>query len=197
MKHQSSRRLFDYWNRRRGNRPAPERGEIEPGAIRTILSDTFILGCEPGGDPAFRLAGTKVCALFCRELKGQSFTALWESAGREKLRKLVQTVADESVGLVAGVRGEANGGTSVELELLLLPLAYRGRAHARLLGVLAPIATPCWFGTAPLADLRLGSLRHLGSEVDIATAPRFVSGRPRPGLVVYEGGRQAARPTTS
>ena len=43
MKHSSNRELFEYWNKRRGRRSAPERGEIEPGAIRHVLADTFIL----------------------------------------------------------------------------------------------------------------------------------------------------------
>ena len=73
MKHTSTRELFAYWDRRRGRRPAPERGEIEPGPIRRVLGDTFILSFdEPAGHP-FRLAGTRVCALFCRELKGEGF----------------------------------------------------------------------------------------------------------------------------
>ena len=44
MKHESIRQLFDYWNERRGTREAPERSDIEPGAIRRALADTFILG---------------------------------------------------------------------------------------------------------------------------------------------------------
>jgi hypothetical protein len=189
MKHPSSRRLFDYWNRRRGNRPAPERGEIEPGAIRTILGDTFILADEGVGDPFFRLAGTKVCALFCRELKGQSFISLWETPTRAGLRDLVDAVAEESVGLVAGARGQASDGALLELELLLLPLAHRSRAESRILGMLAPLVTPYWLGTAPLGALRLGSLRHLGPALETVPAPRFAAGRPRHGLVVLEGGR--------
>ena len=43
MKHASSRDVFEYWNKRRGYRIAPERGDIEPGPIRRALGDTFIL----------------------------------------------------------------------------------------------------------------------------------------------------------
>src|SRR5205085_5611280 len=48
MKLSSSRDLFAHWNERRGKRMAPERGDIEPAAIRKVLGDTFILGAEPG-----------------------------------------------------------------------------------------------------------------------------------------------------
>ena len=39
MKHPSSRALYAYWNTLRAGRAAPERGELNPGAIRTILGD--------------------------------------------------------------------------------------------------------------------------------------------------------------
>ena len=82
MKHPSTRELFDYWNNRRGSRPAPERSEIEPGAIRRVLADTFILGIDPGSGHPFRIAGTRVCAIFGRELKGMAFTDLWRETSR-------------------------------------------------------------------------------------------------------------------
>ena len=46
MKHAASRELYAYWQERRGKRPAPERTEIEPGAIRQVLSDAFILALD-------------------------------------------------------------------------------------------------------------------------------------------------------
>ena len=41
MKHPSARELYDYWNAQRGLRAAPERADIEPGAIRRALADTW------------------------------------------------------------------------------------------------------------------------------------------------------------
>ena len=73
MKHPSTRELFDYWNARRGRRLAPERDDIEPGHIRRVLADTFIFAFDEGKGHPFRLAGTRVCALFGRELKGEAF----------------------------------------------------------------------------------------------------------------------------
>ena len=70
MKHEKSTSLFQYWNRLRGNRPAPRRTEIEPADIKANLADTFILEQDTRGRPMFRLAGTRLCATFGRELKG-------------------------------------------------------------------------------------------------------------------------------
>ncbi len=193
MKHASTREVFDYWNERRGKRIAPQRGDIEPGAIRHVLADTFILAHDPPGGHRFRLAGTRLCALCCRELKGEAFIDLWAEADQAAIRDHVAIVANEAVGMVAGVRGRNVDDSLIDLELLLLPLVHRDRSQARLLGVLAPLTRPYWFGTRPLADLSCGTLRHLGRAVETVAAPRLVPAsagiRLRNGLVVYEGGR--------
>jgi len=50
MKHAASRELYAYWQENRGTRVAPERTEIEPGAIRSVLADAFVLplDCKAG-----------------------------------------------------------------------------------------------------------------------------------------------------
>jgi len=193
VKHSSSRSLYAYWNERRGARTAPERGEIEPGAIRTALGDSFILGREPGAIPSFRLAGTRVCSLFGRELKGEVFEALWSESDRPAIRDLATIVGNEIAGIVAGVAGTTAEGYSVDLELLLLPLRHRGSSQGRQIGVLAPLGAPFWLGATPLVGLDLKSHRHVGPAVDaIPTTPlaaALESGRVRHGLLVYDGGR--------
>jgi hypothetical protein len=196
MKHASTRELFDYWNRRRADRFAPERSEIEPGAIRRALGDSFILAFDPHANHPFRLAGTRVCALFCRELKGSAFGQLWDEDSRSTLRDIVAIVADEAVGIVAGATGYIADGPPADLEMLLLPLAQCGRTHVRMLGALAPITPPYWLGTHPVERLALGTLRHLGTALETVAAPRLMHRslddkphRGLGGLVVHEGGR--------
>jgi hypothetical protein len=202
MKHPSVRELFDYWNARRGRRPVPERAEIEPGEIRRVLADTFSLSFEPGAGYPFRIAGTRVCALFSRELKGESFLDLWSTESRSDIRDLLKIVADESIGVVASASAANASGTSLLLELVLLPLSHHGRTDARFLGALAPSAQPAWLGTSALVDLRLGAYRYVGpalagTPVPRAFAPRLAdgphigphAGRIRHGLVVYDGGQ--------
>jgi hypothetical protein len=191
MKHLSSRDLFAHWNDRRGNRPAPERGEIDPGAIRGALADSFILSFNPLTNHPFRLAGTRLCALFGRELKGQAFGELWDRPRQRQISDLATVVADESVGIVAGAVGWTAEGFSVDLELLLLPLRHCGRTHVRLIGTLAPLAAPYWLGASPVLTLALGAHRYLGPAVEVAPAPPPVEAgaRLRRGLLVYDGGQ--------
>ena len=118
MKQASSRELFGYWTQRRGKRAAPERGEIEPSAIRRALGDVFILEFERQGGHPFRLAGTRVCALFARELKNEQFLNLWDAPSRLGLADLLDVIADEATGVVASVSGRTAEGWAQDLELL-------------------------------------------------------------------------------
>ena len=43
MKHPSSREFYAYWDEKRGGARAPDRSEIEPGAVRELLGDIFVL----------------------------------------------------------------------------------------------------------------------------------------------------------
>jgi hypothetical protein len=192
VKHSSSRSLYAYWNERRGTRAAPERGEIEPGAIRSALGDSFILCADPVVEHAFRLAGTRVCSLFGHEMKGNAFVTLWEERDRDAVSDLLAIVANEIAGIVAGVAGATAEGYALDLELLLLPLRHRGSSRERQIGVLAPLTLPFWVGASPLVRLALKSHRHVGGSLEPATTPFMAaaeSGRLRRGLLVYDGGR--------
>ena len=190
MKHAASRQLYAYWEERRGQRLAPERSEIEPGALRQTLGDTFILALNDGTNShPFRLAGTRVCALFGRELRGQSFINLWDRQSRATVTDLISILANEFVGLVAGVQAHSIDGDSLDLELLLLPLGARRPSLARAIGVLAPLSPPQWLGATPINGLMLGSHRHIGAPIKTRLLPRFMTEAGRRGLVVVEGGR--------
>lgn len=213
MKHSSTRAIYRYWNERRGTRAAPERADIEPGDIRHQLGDTFMLAADFVDVLRFRLAGTRVCALFSRELKGESFASLWDESSAKTVDDLMNAVCREQASAVAGLIGRAADGTAVELEMLLLPLAHSGHARIRALGVLAPTVPLYWLGEKPVVELSLRSLRHIGGDLDILDGPRFAlapeqapeqesnsepnteptsaGSRRRHGFVVYSGGRQA------
>lgn len=191
MRHPSIRELFDYWNLRRGCRAAPDRADIEPGPIRKVLADTFILSFDETAGHPFRVAGTRVCAAFGRELKNEGFLGLWGADSREQVRDLLNVVANETVGLVAGALGTSTAATTHDMELLVLPLANRGRTGAQLLGALAPRDAAYWLGACTLGDLTLGTLRYLGPELEPAPAiaPVRPDGRIRHGFLVYDGGQ--------
>ncbi|MCC7347123.1 MAG: PAS domain-containing protein [Variibacter sp.] len=212
MKHRSSQIVFDHWNEKRGSRALPERSEIDPAQIRRALGDTFVLAFNPLPDHPFRLAGTRVCALFGRELKGAAFTQLWSDVGSVPVTRLMATACDESVGVAAGVQGLTEDGQRLDLELLLLPLRHCGQTHLRLIGTLAPLLAPQWLATTRLVSLAITGHRFLGYPrqqpsvrpamiASPATAPLSAPAplspslsplgapRLRRGFMVYDGGQ--------
>lgn len=212
MKHSSTQAIYRYWNDRRGTRVAPERADIDPGDIRHQLGDTFMLAADFVDVLRFRLAGTHVCALFNRELKGEDFASLWDESSRKAIDEVTAAVCSEQTGAVAGVIGRSADGSAVELELLLLPLAHGGHARIRALGVLAPTVPIYWLGEKPVVELSLHALRHIGGDLETVEGPRFAlapaqspepapigphnesvpaGSRLRHGFVVYSGGREA------
>lgn len=189
MKHAASRELYAYWEERRGERAAPERAEIEPGAIRQSLGDAFILAVDPAAGYPFRLAGTRICALFERELKGESFLSLWDQTSRPAIADLLAILRDEWVGTVAAVAASNGTGAPLALELLLLPLNASRASLVRTIGVLAPLDATQWVGAGPIGALALGTRRHVGAGTGARFLPRFMAPRSRRAFVVHEGGR--------
>jgi len=194
MKHKSTRAVYAYWNEKRGQRPAPERADIDPVVIRHALGDTIMLSADFVDQLRFRLAGTRVCALFCHEIKGETFTGLWGAASRSSIEQLLTIVTKETIGAVAGLTGRTADGDEADLELLLLPLAHSGLARIRALGVLAPLVPPYWLGEKPVTELELRTLRHVGADIEHYSMPDLLGtpegGRLRHGFVVYSGGRE-------
>jgi hypothetical protein len=190
MKHAASKELFAYWDRRRGGRALPDRADIRPREISRILGDIFILAGD--GQYSFRLAGTRVCAIFGRELRGRSFLELWHPRSRGALETVIGASLEERVGTVAAVSGHSSDAREVLLEMMLLPLNHHGRP-ARLIGSLAPVKTPFWLEVIPVQNLDLGGLRHLGPAIDDAHLPSLVApltgASERGRFVVHEGGR--------
>ena len=199
MKHATTRTIFSYWDALRGERSAPERGEIEPGAIRHVLADTFILEVGPERAATIRLAGTRVCAFFGRELRGEPFAALWHAEAANDVRRAIDAVVEETAGCVAGLSAATEEGVSADFEMVLLPLRHRGKPHARILGALSPAAVPPWLGLYPVRSLTTVSLRVLWPSGQARLVRGDHDGSPgarRRRFVVHAGGRRegAGRP---
>lgn len=185
--------IFAYWDALRGERAAPDRGDIEPGRMRHVLADTFILASEDGLPATFRLAGTRTCALFGGEMKGRRFDSLWPGERRSEANRLADTVMAETAGLVIGVLGTNESGSQIALELVLLPLRHRGRTDARILGTISPASLPSWLGLVPLRSLETLSLRVVQPMPPQGRASvqeaRMAGGDRGRRFVVLEGGK--------
>ncbi len=183
MKHPSSREFFAYWDARRGDARAPDRSEIEPGAVRELLGDIFVLSYDQAVGYPFRVAGTRVCALLGRDLKDQSFSALFAPDSRGEIEEIIAVVSEETLAAVAGITATARDGAPAHLELLLLPFNARAHTPLSLTGLLAP------FDSEPrvLTDFKLTSWRYLAHPPQKFVPRALRKLAVARGFMVYEG----------
>ncbi len=95
-------RLLGRQARRRAR--APDRSEIEPGAVRELLGDIFVLSYDNAAGYPFRVAGTRVCALLGRDLKDtQLLRAVHAGQPPRDRRHHQPCVAEEMLAAIAGI----------------------------------------------------------------------------------------------
>jgi hypothetical protein len=186
MKHPSSQQFFAYWEQARGEEQAPTRATFEPGPVRHLLADSFVLAYAHSDGFPFRVAGTRLCALLGRDLKGTSFSGLWHSKSRGEIADIVGIVAEETLGTVAGATAMVNG-MPLFLELLLLPLVSGSQMPVSVTGILAPLTVPATPDYGSVQDLILTSWRHVGhrrQSIGKRALRKLAAAR---GFIVYEG----------
>lgn len=165
--------LFQYWNRLRRDRAAPRRTDIEPADIKSLLGDTFILERDMRGEAIFRLAGTRLCAVYGRELKGFAFASLWREPDRRMISRLATGVFQSKTVVTFDFEGFAREDRGTWFEFILLPLDG-GFENPRCLGALSTGTKPFWLGSEPITDARIGSVRIVDPDRD----PLFLKNRP-------------------
>ncbi len=208
MRHSVSKDLYAYWDRLRGARAAPDRNDIDPGAIRHLLADCFIVEIDQACLFPLRLCGTRLNALWEGEGRGAPFLGMWQEADRREVAAALLTVIDGATPIVGAAKARARSadaeGTDasrreLDFELLLLPLSHFGKTRSRLLGSLAPCREVDWFGRIPADKLEIVSLRMMS----VSECKGFAGARAaRPSLkpqesggrrfIVYEGGKARA-----
>lgn len=173
MKLQGSTELFHYWNRLRDGRPAPQRTEIEPADIKSLLADTFILEQDARGAAVFRLAGTRLCATHGRELKGFAFASLWIGRDQAMIARLCNAAFHDKTVVSVSFQGHTDTDRQNSFELLLLPLSG-GRESLRCLGIVSADQRPFWLGADPIRFNVVDAVRVIDPDLE----PMFLKNRP-------------------
>jgi hypothetical protein len=150
MQQPTSRQLYAYWERVRNGRVAPRRFEIEPSKIAAVLPETFIVEGAGALGYRFRLAGTRICEQFGRELRGADLLSLWEDADRVAVASLLHKVFTDGAVGHGRFRAYSGANRQASFELLLLPLIHTGETINRVLGAITAIEPPFWLGAEPL-----------------------------------------------
>jgi hypothetical protein len=160
MKHKNSHLLVGYWSRLRKGREVPDQTDIDPRAIKRLLSYTFILDYENPARPVYRLAGTALCERFGFELKGTSFLGHWESQSTLSLVSLLrQAMKSRQPVCLSSIAATVDGGM-VELETILTPVSMNGSEPTRFFGMVQMLSDP-----APLLGRAIAYERLVASQL--------------------------------
>jgi hypothetical protein len=182
MKHRNSHLLIGYWGRTRRGREVPDQSDIDPRAIKRMLSHIFILEVRDAAYPVYRLAGTALCDRFGQELRGTRFLSLWEARARETLLLLLRQSLTAKLPLCLSAVGET-ARSAIEMETVLAPLTFGAGAPQRFLGITQFLGDCYQLGGAPITLQRLMASKvvregePLQSDVDPPAPPPFESSR--------------------
>ena len=205
MKHSNTRALYDYWDELRRSRPAPLRSELDPRAVKALLSDMFILQRDSAKSYTYRLAGTVLCHQFRRELRGENFLDNWSDNEAESIGSLLESITQERSGAVLGVTATYDDESQASMEYLFLPVRLDATREIRILGccsILEPAKARPQAGITGqvVASLRLlwpdnasrfmdsTTPKRAANDVDDTVQPHHRSAQQRGHLWVIEGG---------
>ncbi len=161
MRVQATIEIFDYWNRIRGAADAPLKSQVEPSAVPHLLQSLFILETRDAGNIGFRLAGTRICDLFGRDLRGERFSSLWGNGQHADIERTAMGVMDHAMPALFNATGYSTIGHQASFEIIMMPLRSPHGACDRLLGAIAPTAAASWLEVVPLEFLALDRSRLL------------------------------------
>ncbi|ARM88549.1 PAS domain-containing protein [Rhizobium sp. CIAT894] len=183
MRVQTTIEIFDYWNRIRGAADAPLKSQVEPSAVPHLLQSLFILETREAGDIGFRLAGTRICDLFGRDLRGERFSSLWANGQDADIERTAMGVMDHAMPALFNATGYSTVGHQASFEIIMMPLRSPHGTCDRLLGAIAPTASASWLEIVPLEFLALDRSRLLpgkfgtGTPADLRPINEIVAGK--------------------
>ena len=155
MKHRNSHLLVGYWSRLRRGRAVPDQTDIDPRAIKRMLSYVFILDASDVSRPLYRLAGTSLCDRFGAELKGTNFLSKWEAQSRGPLSLLLkQAMATRQPLCLSSIAATRDCGM-VEMETVLAPVSFGEGAPTRFIGLVQLVGDAAQLVGQPIAFQRL------------------------------------------
>jgi hypothetical protein len=159
MKHKNSHLLVGYWSRLRKGREVPDQIDIDPRAIKRLLSQVFILDAASAARPIYRLAGTATCDRFGIELRGTDFLGHWEQQSGIALASLLRHAMRLKQPLCLLSIGVTPDNGMVEIETVLAPVSFAGDEPTRFLGMMQILGD-----TMPLNGRAIAFQRLVGSK---------------------------------
>jgi hypothetical protein len=163
--HSTSRTLFRYWEKVRGERSAPLRSAMSLQPIRHLLPWIFI--SEPAPERSthrLRLAGTGVCQLWGENMTGKDLFARWSKFERETMNKLLNSAIIDQQPFVMRCRARSQNGLMANLEIIGLPVESDDSGKRQVLGLTVPFVDAELLRNDRLVSFELVSIRIIWIE---------------------------------
>lgn len=135
MKHRNSHFAVGYWSRIRAGQSVPDQADIDPKALKRLLPYVFLLDSKSDGSFSYRLAGTALCERFGMELRDRNFLAHWDRDSRALLATLLRQSLRTGTPLCLTSIGATEECRMIEIETVLMPIAFGGNEPERFLAV--------------------------------------------------------------
>jgi hypothetical protein len=163
--HPGSRHLFSYWEQLRAERACPTREEFEFGPVRHEMPDMLVIDRDfLRNSFKFRLAGSRACALFNRNLTGSDVMAGWGRFESDLITRHLNTVLNQKQPAVMRMRLTTDLGQVVAAELIALPVQMRGSGRMQIIGGLFPFRAAQSLAHNSVTSQELVSARVIWTE---------------------------------
>lgn len=162
--HPGSRAIFRHWEAIRGESSAPNRDDLDLRQLCQFVSWLFIMERSPRtGGYLWRLAGSKVCELWRRELTGSEVLIGWDRFEFETIQRLLDGVSRNLQPCALRLRLTTSLGQMIDVEIIALPLRARdGSIHV--FGGVLPFRDAEALGHERIASMELCGARTIWTE---------------------------------
>jgi hypothetical protein len=162
--HPGSRALFRYWEATRGEESAPNRRRLDLNSIRAFVPCLFIVERHPSKGHIWRLAGTKLCQLWKRELTGSPFLSGWDDFERLTAERLLDGVIRAHQPFVLRFRLFTSLGHDIGAEMIGLPLRAITGGGTHVFGGIMPFRDIDALGYDRICAVELSTARVIWTE---------------------------------
>jgi hypothetical protein len=193
--HPGTRALFRYWESMRGEESAPSRRRLDLDSIRPLVPSLFILERRPVKGYVWRLAGTKLCQLWRRELTGTAVLAGWDAFERHTTERLLDGVVLWHQPFVLKLRLFSSLGHDIGAEMIGLPLRSLNGKDIHVFGAIMPFRDAEPLGYDSIGVIELATARVIWTEplpfsgVDSLESRKAEGISPSKPLRIIAGGR--------
>jgi len=128
------REIYDYWNRKRGDRPMPRRWDIDPTELVKLLPGIMLVDVVADERRyIYRLVGTREVEARGEDPTGRSVVDKFFGSSRENVLSNYDRVCRERRPLFDDYRFSLDGGKLLDEQVIFLPLSADGETVNQIL----------------------------------------------------------------